>query len=74
MPTVREQIDAARETLVRAGLAPLDASIDASVLARHALGWDRATLLARGRGRRPRRSWNRSRRSSHGGQPASPLR
>jgi release factor glutamine methyltransferase len=49
MPTVREQIDAARETLVRAGLAPLDASIDASVLARHALGWDRATLLARGR-------------------------
>ena len=49
MPSVREQIDAARETLVRAGLTPLDASIDASVLARHALGWDRATLLARGR-------------------------
>jgi release factor glutamine methyltransferase len=49
MASVREQIDAARETLMRAGLQRLDAAIDASVLARHALGWDRATLLARGR-------------------------
>lgn len=49
MTSLRERIDRARDTLVRAGLRPLDAAIDAAVLARHALGWDRATLLARGR-------------------------
>jgi release factor glutamine methyltransferase len=47
--TVHDRIAAAREALVRAGLAPTDAATDASVLARHALGWDRATLVARGR-------------------------
>ena len=47
--TVHDRIAAAREMLVRAGLAPTDAATDASVLARHALGWDRATLVARGR-------------------------
>jgi release factor glutamine methyltransferase len=47
--TVHDRIAAARETLVRAGLTPGDAALDASVLARHALGWDRATLIARGR-------------------------
>jgi release factor glutamine methyltransferase len=46
---LHERIAAARDTLVRAGLQPGDAAIDAAVLARHALGWDRATLLARGR-------------------------
>jgi release factor glutamine methyltransferase len=43
------RIAAARDTLVRAGLQPSNAATDAAVLARHALGWDRATLLARGR-------------------------
>jgi release factor glutamine methyltransferase len=47
--SVHERIAAAREALVRAGLAPTDAAVDASVLARHALGWDRATLVVRGR-------------------------
>jgi release factor glutamine methyltransferase len=47
--TVHERIAAARDALVRAGLQPLDAAVDAAILARHALGWDRATLLARGR-------------------------
>ena len=32
-----------------AGLAPEDAALDAEVLARHVLGWDRAQLLTRGR-------------------------
>ena len=49
MASVHERIEAARDLLVRAGLQPADAAIDAAVLARHALGWDRATLLARGR-------------------------
>ena len=47
--TVHERIAAARDALVRAGVQPHHAAIDADVLARHALGWDRATLLARGR-------------------------
>lgn len=47
--SVHERIAAARDVLVRAGLQPVDAAIDAAILARHALGWDRATLLARGR-------------------------
>jgi len=49
MTSLRERIDAARDTLVRAGLQPADAAIDADVLARHALGWDRAALLTHGR-------------------------
>jgi release factor glutamine methyltransferase len=49
MTSVREQIDAACETLVRAGLRPDAAATDAAVLARHVLGWDRATLLTHGR-------------------------
>jgi release factor glutamine methyltransferase len=47
--TPQEQIAAARQMLERAGIAPADAAIDAEVLARHALGWDRAQLTARGR-------------------------
>jgi release factor glutamine methyltransferase len=47
--TVHERIAEAREALMRAGLRPTDAATDASVLARHALGWDRATLVTRGR-------------------------
>lgn len=47
--SVHERIAAAREVLTRAGLTPANAAIDADVLARHALQWDRASLLARGR-------------------------
>lgn len=39
----------ARSLLVAAGIPAEDASLDAEVLARHALGWDRAALLAHGR-------------------------
>jgi release factor glutamine methyltransferase len=49
MTSVRDRIDAARDRLVQAGLQPHHAAIDAAVLARHVLGWDRATLLTHGR-------------------------
>jgi release factor glutamine methyltransferase len=44
-----DRILSAREHLERAGINRDDARFDAEVLARHALGWDRAQLLARGR-------------------------
>jgi release factor glutamine methyltransferase len=47
--TLQERIAGGRLVLVRAGFRQEDAAIDADVLARHVLGWDRATLLARGR-------------------------
>ena len=47
--TVHEHIAEARRTLEGAGLATADARLDAEVLARHALGWDRARLVADGR-------------------------
>jgi release factor glutamine methyltransferase len=47
--SVHDRIAAARHALVGAGLGPDDAALDAEVLAREALGWDRATLLARQR-------------------------
>ena len=47
--SVHEAIAAARRALADAGIAPADAALDAEVLARHALGWDRATLIVRGR-------------------------
>jgi release factor glutamine methyltransferase len=37
---------AARERLIRAGIPPDQAGIDAEILARHVLGWDRAAYLA----------------------------
>jgi release factor glutamine methyltransferase len=46
--SVHDRIAEARHALTRAGLAPEDAALDAEVLARHALGWDLATLLTRG--------------------------
>src|SRR5262245_42658290 len=49
MTSVHQRIAEARERLVRAGLTAEDAAIDAEVLARHALGWDRARLVAEGR-------------------------
>lgn len=48
MATVLERIAAARELLARAGIPPEDAAFDAELLARHALGWDRAQLISRG--------------------------
>jgi release factor glutamine methyltransferase len=47
--TIQERIGEAREALVAAGLPARDARFDAEVLARHALGWDRAMLITRGR-------------------------
>ena len=47
--TVHEHIAVARVALERAGLTAVDARLDAEVLARHALGWDRAQLVADGR-------------------------
>jgi release factor glutamine methyltransferase len=49
MPSVYERIAEARGTLVSAGLSPEHAAADAEVLARHALAWDRARLIADGR-------------------------
>jgi release factor glutamine methyltransferase len=37
---------AARERFIRAGIPPDQAAVDAEVLARHALAWDRATYIA----------------------------
>jgi release factor glutamine methyltransferase len=45
--TLHDQVRAARERLVAAGLADQHATFDAEVLARLALGWDRAEYLAR---------------------------
>jgi release factor glutamine methyltransferase len=42
---LRDAIGRARDAFVRAGIAPDEASLDAEVLARHVLGWDRAQLL-----------------------------
>lgn len=53
MATVADRIVAARERLQSAGIRAADARLDAEVLARHALGWDRAALIARGREAEP---------------------
>jgi release factor glutamine methyltransferase len=45
--TLHDRVRAAGERLVAAGLAEQHATIDAEVLARLALGWDRAEYLAR---------------------------
>jgi release factor glutamine methyltransferase len=44
--TVTEALDSATSTLRDAGIA--EAGLDAELLLRHVLGWDRATVLARG--------------------------
>lgn len=43
--TLHALVIAGRERLIRAGLSPTTASIDAEVLARETLGWDRARYL-----------------------------
>lgn len=53
MPSVADRLAAARLRLEAAGLPPADAALDAEVLARHVLGWDRATLLVRRRDPEP---------------------
>jgi release factor glutamine methyltransferase len=49
MSTPAERIALARATLVGAGISEQDAALDAEVLARHVLSWDRAALLTHGR-------------------------
>lgn len=53
MAPVVERLAAARARLEAAGLEPAEAAFDAEVLARHLLGWDRATLIANGRDPEP---------------------
>jgi len=45
--TIRDLMRAARRELVDAGIETGEAALDAELLARHVLGWSRATLLAR---------------------------
>lgn len=49
MASVAERLATARARLEAAGIRSADAALDAEVLARHALGWDRARLLAHAR-------------------------
>ena len=51
--TLHERIAAARRQLEAAGLPADAAAIDAEVLARHVLGWDRAQLFSRHRDAAP---------------------
>lgn len=44
-----DRVSRARDCIARAGVAADEAQVDAEVLARHALGWDRAAWLARRR-------------------------
>ncbi len=53
--SVYERIVGARQLLVQAGITAEDAALDAEVLARHALGWDRAALVSRWREAAPDR-------------------
>jgi release factor glutamine methyltransferase len=45
--TLAERLALARRALEGAGVPAAEAALDAELLARHALGWDRATLLSR---------------------------
>ena len=47
MATLRARIHASREQLMAAGIDAGEAALDTELLARQALGWDRATLVAR---------------------------
>jgi release factor glutamine methyltransferase len=49
MASVHERLSEARRVLGAAGVDPGEAALDAEVLARHVLGWDRAALVARWR-------------------------
>jgi len=45
--TLHELVEHGRARLEKAGIAPEEARLDAEVLARHVLGWDRAAYVAR---------------------------
>ena len=47
MAVLRDTIARVRDRLVAAGVDTEEAALDAELLTRHALGWDRATLVAR---------------------------
>lgn len=49
MPSLHDRVAQGQLTLVGAGIPADGAALDAEVLARHVLGWDRAALLTRGR-------------------------
>lgn len=49
MPSIHDRIARARHRFERAGIGVEEAAIDAEVLARHVLGWDRAQLITSGR-------------------------
>jgi release factor glutamine methyltransferase len=49
MPALHERVADARNALAAAGIDPAEARLDAELLARHVLGWDRARLLAHAR-------------------------
>lgn len=53
MASVHERLVQARQVLTRAGINAEHAALDAEVLARHVLGWDRAALVARWRDAAP---------------------
>jgi len=53
MASVYDRLLGARQALTGAGIAPEEAAIDAEVLARHVLGWDRAALVSRWRDQAP---------------------
>ena len=53
MASVAERLAAARTRLEQAGLPAADAALDAEVLGRHLLSWDRADLIVRGRDSEP---------------------
>lgn len=53
MASVAERLAHARAQLESAGLSSADAALDAEVLARHLLNWDRGTLLVHGRDPEP---------------------
>lgn len=49
MASLHQHLADARHAFERAGISDDEAAIDAEVLARHVLGWDRAGLITRGR-------------------------
>lgn len=53
MPSIAERLAAARAELEASGFSSADAALDAEVLARHVLGWDRAQLVTRNRDPEP---------------------
>ena len=72
--TLHQRIGAARRQLEAVGIAASAAALDAEVLARHVLGWDRAQLLSHNRDATPAGFDERYQPSSIDGRGASPSR